>query len=67
MKPVIIRIMERAKQLRDFNEDTFEQHAAIVDALEQKDRIHYQYALVSHLELGLWAFEEETRPEQQAV
>lgn len=66
MKPVIIRIMERAKQLRDFNEDTFQQHAAIVDALEQHDRIHYQYALVSHLELGLWAFEEETRPEQHA-
>ena len=62
MKPVIVRIMERAKELRDFNEDTFEQHAAIVDALEAKDRIHYQYALVSHLELGLWAFEEETRP-----
>ena len=59
MKPVIIRIMERAKQLRDFNEDTFEQHSAIIDALEVRDRIHYQYALVSHLELGLWAFEEE--------
>jgi GntR family transcriptional repressor for pyruvate dehydrogenase complex len=66
MKPVIVRIMERAKQLRDFNEDTFDQHAAIVDALELRDRIHYQYALVSHLDLGLWAFEEEARPEQQA-
>lgn len=61
MKPVIIRIMERAKELKDFNEDTFEQHSGIVDALEAKDRIHYQYALVSHLELGLWAFEEETK------
>lgn len=67
MKPVIIRIMERAKKLRDFNEDTYEQHATIVDALEQHDRIHYQYALVSHLDLGLWAFEEERKPEQQAV
>jgi DNA-binding FadR family transcriptional regulator len=67
MKPVIIRIMERAKQLRDFNEDTAEQHAAIVDALEMRDRIHYQYALVSHLELGLWAFEEETKAEQGAL
>ncbi|WP_338723555.1 FCD domain-containing protein [Devosia sp. XK-2] len=67
MKPVIIRIMERAKQLRDFNEDTVEQHAAIVDALEMRDRIHYQYALVSHLELGLWAFEEETKAEQGAL
>ncbi len=59
MKPVIIRIMERAKELRDFNEDTFEQHAAIVDALEGKDRIRYQYALQSHLQLGLFAFGEE--------
>lgn len=67
MKPVIVRIMERAKELRDFNQDTFEQHDAIVDALEQRDRIHYQYALVSHLELGLWAFEEETKAEPQAV
>jgi len=67
MKPVIIRIMERAKRLRDFNEDTFEQHAAIIDALEQRDRIHYQYALVSHLELGLWAFEEEPQSNQPAV
>ncbi len=67
MKPVIIRIMERAKELRDFNQDTFEQHDAIVDALEQRDRIHYQYALVSHLDLGLWAFEDETKAEKQAV
>ncbi len=67
MKPVIIRIMERAKELRDFNQDTFEQHDAIVDALEQRDRIHYQYALVSHLELGLWAFEEESGSEQRAL
>jgi DNA-binding FadR family transcriptional regulator len=67
MKPVIIRIMERAKELRDFNQDTFEQHDAIVDALEQRDRIHYQYALVSHLDLGLWAFEDETKTERQAV
>ncbi len=39
MKPVIIRIMERAKQLRDFNVDTFEQHSAVVDAaLDARDR-----------------------------
>lgn len=59
MKPVIIRIMERAKELRDFNEDTFEQHAGIIDGLEIKDRIRYQYALQSHLQLGLFAFKEE--------
>lgn len=66
MKPVIIRIMERGKQIRDFNADTFEQHAAVVDALELRDRIHYQYALISHLHLGLWAFDEEGEAEQLA-
>jgi GntR family transcriptional repressor for pyruvate dehydrogenase complex len=56
MKPVIIRIMERAKELRDFTGDTFEQHSAVVDAIEARDRIRYQYALQSHLQLGLPAF-----------
>lgn len=59
MKPVIIRIMERAKELRDFNIDTYEQHTTVVDALELRDRIRYQYALQSHLKLGLTAFEDE--------
>jgi len=58
MKPVIIRIMERAKELRDFTGDTYEQHAAVVDALEQRDRIRYQYALQSHLHIGVRAFED---------
>lgn len=56
MKPVIIRIMERAKELQDFTVDTYEQHAAVVDALEQRDRIRYQYALQSHLHIGVTAF-----------
>lgn len=59
MKPVIIRIMERAKELRDFNVDTFEQHAAVVDALDARDRIRYQFALQSHLQLGLTAFDDD--------
>lgn len=58
MKPVIIRIMERAKELRDFTGDTYEQHAAVVDALEHRDRIRYQYALQSHLHIGVRAFED---------
>lgn len=62
MKPVIIRIMERAKQLHHFREDTFEQHAAIVDSLALKDRIRYQYALQSHLQLALFEFEEDDEP-----
>uniref|UniRef100_UPI002FCC352D FadR/GntR family transcriptional regulator n=1 Tax=Devosia sp. TaxID=1871048 RepID=UPI002FCC352D len=63
MKPVIIRIMERAKELRDFTVDTYEQHAAVVDALAVRDRIRYQYALQSHLQVGITAFED---PEEVA-
>lgn len=59
MKPVIIRIMERAKELRDFTVDTYEQHASVVDTLEARDRIRYQYALKSHLQIGLTAFEDD--------
>lgn len=58
MKPIIIRIMERAKQLHNFTGETFEQHAAVVDALEQRDRIRYQYALQSHLHIGITAFQD---------
>jgi GntR family transcriptional repressor for pyruvate dehydrogenase complex len=58
MKPVIIRIMERAKELRDFTGDTYEQHAAVVDALATRDRIRYQYALQSHLHVGVKAFQD---------
>ena len=32
------------------------QHAAVVDALELRDRIRYQYALQSHLHVGVTAF-----------
>jgi GntR family transcriptional regulator, transcriptional repressor for pyruvate dehydrogenase complex len=58
MKPVIIRIMERGKELRNFTVDTHDQHAAVVDALALRDRIRYQYALQSHLQVGIAAFED---------
>lgn len=58
MKPVIIRIMERAKELQTFQGETYEQHAAVIDALEQRDRIRYQYALQSHLHIGIAFFED---------
>lgn len=57
MKPVIIRIMERGKMLRDFTGATFEEHAAVVDALHVRDRIRYQYALQTHLQVGIRTFE----------
>ena len=62
MKPVIIRIMERAKELRDFTGDTYEQHAAVVDALAVRDRIRYQYALQSHLHVGVKTFQDPEIP-----
>lgn len=62
MKPVIIRIMERAKALRDFTGDTYEQHAAVVDALAARDRIRYQYALQSHLHVGVKTFQDPEIP-----
>ena len=56
MKPVIIRIMEKGKVRQDFGTSTFRQHADIVDALEARNRIKYQYALQFHLELGFNTF-----------
>lgn len=58
MKPIMIRIMERAKNLRDFTDRTYEEHAAVVDALAMRDRIRYQYSLQSHLQIGITAFED---------
>ncbi|PXA97817.1 FadR family transcriptional regulator [Nostoc sp. 3335mG] len=58
MKPVIIRIMERGKELQTFTSETFEQHALVVDALAVRDRIRYQYALQTHLQIGITAFED---------
>ncbi len=58
MKPIIIRIMERGKELQTFTGETVEQHDTVVDALEQRDRIRYQYALQSHLNIGITAFED---------
>ncbi|ODT79496.1 MAG: hypothetical protein ABS76_20155 [Pelagibacterium sp. SCN 64-44] len=63
MKPMIIRIMEQGKQLADFTGPTVEQHAAVVDALAVRDRIRYQYALQSHLQIGITAFEDFEGPE----
>ncbi len=56
MKPVIIRIMEKGKARQDFATSTYRQHADIVDALEARNRIKYQYALQHHLELGFNTF-----------
>lgn len=59
MKPVIIRIMELGKSRQDFAEGTYSQHLAIIEALEARNRIAYQYALQSHLQLGFKTFGDE--------
>jgi DNA-binding FadR family transcriptional regulator len=56
MKPVIIRIMENGKTRRTFETATFQEHAGVVDALQARDRIAYQYRLQRHLEFGLRHF-----------
>jgi DNA-binding FadR family transcriptional regulator len=56
MKPVIIRIMEKGKARQHFSTSTYRQHADIVDALQARNRIKYQYALQYHLELGFNTF-----------
>ena len=52
MKPVIIGIMERGKSRHDFRTSTYGQHADIIHALRQHDRISYQYTLQFHLNFG---------------
>ncbi|MBC7283410.1 GntR family transcriptional regulator [Hoeflea sp.] len=57
MKPVIIRIMEKGKSSQDFRTSTMAQHSSVVQALETRDRISYQYALQFHLNNGLNTFD----------
>ncbi|QHQ36194.1 FadR/GntR family transcriptional regulator [Algicella marina] len=52
MKPVILRIIKRGKSLRSFETSTFNEHEAVIDALEARDRLAYQYLLKTHLNAG---------------
>jgi GntR family transcriptional regulator, transcriptional repressor for pyruvate dehydrogenase complex len=60
MKPVILKIMENGINRRKFGEENFGQHAGIVDALEARDRLAFQYRAAEHLEAGLALFKEDT-------
>lgn len=57
MKPVILRIIERGKSIRTFETDTFKEHEAVIDALEARDRLAFQYLLKTHLNAGYAHFE----------
>ncbi len=58
MKPVILKIMVRGKTRRTFSTTTFSEHAEIIDALNARDRVAYQYRMKTHLEAGFPHFEE---------
>jgi GntR family transcriptional repressor for pyruvate dehydrogenase complex len=59
MKPVMLKIMENGVNIRKFGEENYSQHAAIVDALETRNRLAFQYLASQHLEAGLALFKDE--------
>jgi GntR family transcriptional repressor for pyruvate dehydrogenase complex len=58
MKPVMLKIMENGVARRKFGGLNDSEHASIVDALEVRDRLAYQYRMATHLEAGLALFKE---------
>jgi DNA-binding FadR family transcriptional regulator len=56
MKPVILKIMKTGKTRHSFGTTTFREHDAVLDALESRDRIAYQYRMKTHLEAGFAHF-----------
>ena len=59
MKPVMLKIMENGVNLRKLGGIIHEEHAGIVDALEARDRMAFQYRVSRHLEAGLSLFKDE--------
>jgi GntR family transcriptional regulator, transcriptional repressor for pyruvate dehydrogenase complex len=59
MKPVMLKIMENGVSRAKFHGANYNQHAGIVDALEARDRLAFQYRATEHLEMGLALFKEE--------
>jgi GntR family transcriptional repressor for pyruvate dehydrogenase complex len=56
MTPVILRIMQRGKTLRTIEGQTYQEHQAILNALEKRDSLAFQYLLRTHLRAGLATF-----------
>jgi DNA-binding FadR family transcriptional regulator len=59
MKPVMLKIMENGVSRWKFGSQNYDEHGAIVDALEARNRLAYQYRVAQHLEAGLALFKEE--------
>jgi GntR family transcriptional repressor for pyruvate dehydrogenase complex len=60
MKPVILRIMQKGKTRRIYKTETYSEHQGVVEALEARDRLAFQYRLRSHLMFGFRHFSEES-------
>lgn len=59
MKPVMLKIMENGVSRRKFGGENYSEHAAIVDALEARNRFAYQHLVSMHLEAGLALFRDD--------
>ena len=57
MTPVILRIMQRGKTRRTIEGETFREHEGIVQAIERRDVLAFQYLMRTHLRAGLATFE----------
>jgi GntR family transcriptional repressor for pyruvate dehydrogenase complex len=58
MQPVMLKIMETGVARMKSNGMNFDEHGAIVDALESRNRLAYQYRMSQHLDAGLALFKE---------
>lgn len=56
MKPVILKIMMKAKTVQTFATVTYSEHAAILETIEKRDRTAYQYKMKTHLDAGFRHF-----------
>lgn len=58
MTPVILRIMQRGKTRRSIEGETYREHEAILEAIEKRDILAFQYLMRTHLRSGLSTFDE---------
>lgn len=56
MKPVIVKIMMKAKTVQTFATVTYSEHAEILETIEKRDRTAYQYKMKTHLDAGFRHF-----------
>jgi GntR family transcriptional regulator, transcriptional repressor for pyruvate dehydrogenase complex len=56
MKPVILKIMLKAKTVQTFATVTYSEHAEILETIEKRDRTAYQYKMKTHLDAGFRHF-----------